>query len=113
MMGYSEHCPCKPRAPVEDVAPKMGPRGRQPKTGSLTLLLPPNWLSAELSLSLGNKRKGGTMVGHRAVPEGSRSGQTHQFSHLKEGNDTNPAPQIFFSCLYFSEIIVIIIKIFT
>lgn len=57
-MGYSELCPCKPRALVEDVAPEMGLRGRQPKPGSLTLLLSPNRLSAETSLALGRKRKG-------------------------------------------------------
>ena len=57
-MGYSELCPCKPRALVEDVAPEMGLRGRQPKPGNLTLLLSPNWLSAETSLALGHKKKG-------------------------------------------------------
>ena len=58
-MGYSELCPCKPRALVEEVAPEMGLRDRQPKPGSLTLLLSPNRLSAEISLALGHKIKGG------------------------------------------------------
>ena len=56
-MGYSELCSCKPRALVEEVAPEMGLRGRQPKPGSLTLLLSPNRLSAETSLALGHKIK--------------------------------------------------------
>ena len=82
-MGYSELCPCKLRALVEDVAPEMGLRGRQPKPGNLTLLLSPSWLSAETSLALGcKKREGRTRVGYRAIPEGSRSEQTPQFSHL-------------------------------
>lgn len=71
MVGYPGHCPCKPKALVEAVIPKMRLRSRKTRPGNLTLLLPPNWLqahvladsSAELSLSRGNKRKGGQ--GHR------------------------------------------------
>lgn len=43
----------KSRSLMEDVAPKMGLRGKQAKPGRVTLLLPPN----SLSLSTGNREK--------------------------------------------------------
>lgn len=100
-MTLSSTLPYRPRTLVEDRASKMELRGRQARPGSLPLLLLPDGYrrarsgdsSAELSLSLGNRRaEGRTMVGNRAVATCSRPGQTRQFSHLSQGNDISPSP---------------------